>query len=122
MLGLALILLPVLELWREEISIDGNFSLFALDVLCMSVISLDAAVATYFKCLQSDARGRSGLSIAAYPLLCSSLWVAWILQQLQIVQIAGFVMPLLLFVTNSELRLTVTIFLRFRLPALQLYT
>ena len=112
--GVALILLPTLELWREQISIKQNRLLFALDVLCMVVVSIDAALAIYFKNLQSQARGplcnrSTALStVCLYPLL----WLAWTLQQLGICSIASFIMPLLLFVTNSELRVTVTIFVR----------
>ena len=110
----ALVLLPVMELWRDEISINRSRSLFALDFLCMVVVSVDAACAVYFKFLQSEMRGSLFRSIACYyMMLYPMLWLSWILQQLQVARIAGWIMPLLLFVTNSELRLTVTIFVRF---------
>ena len=106
-------LLPVLELWREKISPYGIWSLFVLDLLCLVIASLDAALEIYFKTLQSEARGTFLRSAPGFHMmLYIVLWVAWIMQQFNIARLAGFIMPLLLFVKHSELRLTVTIFIR----------
>ena len=112
--GTALVLLPLLELWREQININDNFYLFTLDLICMVVVSLDACLVVYFKNLQLESHvalweSMAGFFILLYPLL----WICWTLQQLGIIRLASTVMPLLLFVKHSELRLTVTIFIRY---------
>ena len=111
--GAALFLLPLLELWREQISINGNWYLFVLDVLCMVAVSVDAVFSIYFKALQSEARGTFCKSAAVHVVLYLMLWATWIMQQLGVARLTAFIMPLLLFVKFSELRLTVTIFVRF---------
>ena len=123
--GTAMLLLPILELWREQIcEREANLALFLLDLLCASsaaafafadssfagmvVVTLDAALTVYFKNVQSES-----WHACSYTLLYPLLWVTWTMQQLKIGRLAGAVIPLLWFVKNSELRLTVTIFIRF---------
>ena len=107
--GTAMLLLPILELWREQIcEREANLALFLLDLLCMVVVTLDAALTVYFKNVQSES-----WHACSYTLLYPLLWVTWTMQQLKIGRLAGAVIPLLWFVKNSELRLTVTIFIRF---------